>query len=113
MAQAPSPVSSKIHPAGSGVVTGWLPKSKLPGVRLTVRRSSIAIRDCAQTTGSLASSVIVQWYDSILFEFLCDLPKRERIGARNGRGQQPEYHYEEKFDLHIPVLCERGFSAQG
>ena len=26
-----------------------------------------------------------QWYGSILFEFLCDLPERKRISARNAR----------------------------
>lgn len=34
-----------IHPYGSGVATGWLPKSTLSGVRIAVMRSSIASRD--------------------------------------------------------------------
>jgi len=59
MVQAPSPVSSNINPAGSGVATGSLPKSKLPGVKPTVSRSSIATRDWSQTIGSAYSLVVI------------------------------------------------------
>jgi integrase family protein with SAM-like domain len=42
----------RIHPAGSGVATGTSPKSRFPGVSVTVKLGFIAMRDCSHTTGS-------------------------------------------------------------